>query len=395
MNTEVSSIITQLGLSQYLGAFVDEGFDTWEALLDIQESDLLPDQNAPERPPTAYVRFSNKIREGLKDQNITFAEKAKLVGENWQTLAPGEKAEYESRAKAEKDQYRLQLEAYQKTDNHRQYSQYLSEFKQEVKRNGKRRDYERQKLEPRPPGYGSSISSRVEARSGVGASVTSKEFDKCRVNQIPAISEPTLKRIHNHISSFQTHLANGRVKPGDDHSQLPPLTLEHRKERDNSPESALMLSVARASRIDKARLGGQAQTTSRATHQLRRHEVVPTLPDDLQGGLRSRTSKQSTSSMPATEESTVSPSLSRGTTTTNTQGPQPNGPTANTKGTIGYGTSSLRSLSFGRLANKHTMFRVRLIGVSKWKLSTQWKVMYCLGPSGVRRSLPTGAGLTE
>ncbi|KAK4076871.1 transcriptional regulator family: HMG [Purpureocillium lilacinum] len=286
MNTEVSSILTQLGLSQYLGAFVDEGFDTWEALLDIQESDLLPDQNAPERPPTAYVRFSNKVREGLKDQNITFAEKAKLVGENWQTLAPGEKAEYESRAKAEKDQYRLQLEAYQKTDNHRQYSQYLSEFKQEAKRNGKLgRDYERQKLEPRPPGYGSSISSRVEARSGVGASVTSKEFDKCRVNQIPAISEPTLKRIHNHISSFQTHLANGRVKPGDDHSQLPPLTLEHRKERDNSPESALMLSVARASRIDKARLGGQAQTTSRATHQLRRHEVVPTLPDDLQGGL--------------------------------------------------------------------------------------------------------------
>ena len=40
MTTEVSSVLTQLGLSQYLAAFVDEGFDTWEALLDIQESDL-------------------------------------------------------------------------------------------------------------------------------------------------------------------------------------------------------------------------------------------------------------------------------------------------------------------------------------------------------------------
>lgn len=40
MSVEASSILAQLGLSQYLDAFVDEGFDTWEALLDIQESDL-------------------------------------------------------------------------------------------------------------------------------------------------------------------------------------------------------------------------------------------------------------------------------------------------------------------------------------------------------------------
>jgi len=74
----------------------------------------------------------------LKDQSITFAEKAKLVGENWQTLAPDEKAEYESRANAEKDHYRLQLEEYQKTDDYRQYTQYLSEFKQEARRKGER-----------------------------------------------------------------------------------------------------------------------------------------------------------------------------------------------------------------------------------------------------------------
>jgi len=40
MTRELSNILTQLGLAQYLGVFVDEGFDTWEALLDIQESDL-------------------------------------------------------------------------------------------------------------------------------------------------------------------------------------------------------------------------------------------------------------------------------------------------------------------------------------------------------------------
>jgi hypothetical protein len=32
--------LERLGLSQYLDAFVAEGFDSWETLLDITESDL-------------------------------------------------------------------------------------------------------------------------------------------------------------------------------------------------------------------------------------------------------------------------------------------------------------------------------------------------------------------
>src|SRR5882757_7763872 len=31
-----------------------------------------PDENAPERPPSAYVIFSNKVREEVKDQNLSF-----------------------------------------------------------------------------------------------------------------------------------------------------------------------------------------------------------------------------------------------------------------------------------------------------------------------------------
>lgn len=78
------------------------------------------------------------MRESLKDQNLTFVEKAKLVGENWSTLAPDLKAEYNSRAKAEKNLHRLQLEEYQKTDDYRQYSQYLLDFKQKAKGKGER-----------------------------------------------------------------------------------------------------------------------------------------------------------------------------------------------------------------------------------------------------------------
>ena len=38
--TDLVSILTRLGLDQYHDAFLEEGFDTWETVLDIQESDL-------------------------------------------------------------------------------------------------------------------------------------------------------------------------------------------------------------------------------------------------------------------------------------------------------------------------------------------------------------------
>ena len=38
--TELSLILARLGLGQYLQSLIDEGFDTWETLLDITESDL-------------------------------------------------------------------------------------------------------------------------------------------------------------------------------------------------------------------------------------------------------------------------------------------------------------------------------------------------------------------
>lgn len=36
----LAPILARLGLSQYLDRFVTEGFDTWETLLEITESDL-------------------------------------------------------------------------------------------------------------------------------------------------------------------------------------------------------------------------------------------------------------------------------------------------------------------------------------------------------------------
>lgn len=205
--TELGNIFAELGISHYLQEFLEQGFDTWETILDITESDFdalgvklghrrklqrriansrglssdcalaspritpsedrvedskaagakaeakelngngtagsggphgakrkyrrhpKPDENAPERPPSAYVIFSNKMREELKGRNLSFTEIAKLVGENWQNLSPGEKEPYEQQAFSAKERYNGELAEYKKTDQYKEYSQYLIDFR--------------------------------------------------------------------------------------------------------------------------------------------------------------------------------------------------------------------------------------------------------------------------
>ncbi|KAK4181620.1 hypothetical protein QBC36DRAFT_66537 [Triangularia setosa] len=201
MTQLLSTVFGELGLAQYLDAFIEQGFDTWETILDITESDLdtlgvklghrrklqrriantrgiapdvslvsptqpsiedlrlqdpqrtdasrqdardtgvvvvtkrkyrrhpKPDENAPERPPSAYVLFSNKMREELKGRNLSFTEIAKLVGENWQSLNASEKEPYESQAQAIKEKYLSDLAEYKKTPEYKKYMLYLQEFK--------------------------------------------------------------------------------------------------------------------------------------------------------------------------------------------------------------------------------------------------------------------------
>lgn len=40
MSPRLAEIFGELGIEQYLDAFVDQGFDTWETIQDITESDL-------------------------------------------------------------------------------------------------------------------------------------------------------------------------------------------------------------------------------------------------------------------------------------------------------------------------------------------------------------------
>jgi hypothetical protein len=80
--------------------------------------------------PSAYVIFSkNKVRGELKERNLSFTEMARVIGENWRGLLPGEKELYQAHALYAKERYNAELSKYKKTSQYREYSQYLVEFK--------------------------------------------------------------------------------------------------------------------------------------------------------------------------------------------------------------------------------------------------------------------------
>ena len=250
--TELEDTFAELGISQYLDVFLEQGFDTWETILDITESDFdalgvklghrrrlqrkiadyrgvsadralgspargtptddrsqdeargsgtrgggrsggtgrpgakrkyrrhpKPDENAPERPPSAYVIFSNKMRDDLKGRTLSFTEIAKLVGENWQSLSPEEKEIYEREAFNLREKYNSEMAEYKKTENFRIYSVYLAGFKAKQAHQQQTTDPEvakRPKLEVLPSTSNGTISS-TPSQSGDNTSVSRMRVD--------------------------------------------------------------------------------------------------------------------------------------------------------------------------------------------------------------------------
>ncbi|KAM0142737.1 hypothetical protein ACHAP3_001843 [Botrytis cinerea] len=256
MTTELSEIFAELGISHYLLNFVEQGFDTWDTILDITESDFdalgvklghrrrlqrkiansrglssdralasptsttpdnhgdepkagardakegssgphgakrkyrrhpKPDESAPERPPSAYVIFSNKMREDLKGRALSFTEIAKLVGENWQNLSPSEKEPYEHQAYTAKERYNNELAEYKKTQSFKDYSQYLADFKQKQNQQlATEMDVsKRPKLEAHASTASSGTASSGGSQTGVDSSMGRMRVDSSASSMSP------------------------------------------------------------------------------------------------------------------------------------------------------------------------------------------------------------------
>lgn len=101
------------------------------------------DENAPQRPPSAYVMYANQIREKQKDSNLNFTQLARLVGDKWKVIATEEKEAIENDAADLKRQYTVAVDQYKKSREYRLYQNYLLEFKERALR-----DEKPEKLEP-------------------------------------------------------------------------------------------------------------------------------------------------------------------------------------------------------------------------------------------------------
>ncbi|CEI92878.1 hypothetical protein RMCBS344292_07125 [Rhizopus microsporus] len=133
-----------------------------------------PDRNAPIKPPSAYIMFSNDSRAKLKDQNLSFAELAKVVGEQWKNLSYYEKQAYERKAMRAKDEYLAALERYRETDEYKRYQQYLKEFKAKQESANRLIDRARKRAKQKSPGSGSAADASSNGNStGNGSSGSS------------------------------------------------------------------------------------------------------------------------------------------------------------------------------------------------------------------------------
>ncbi|BFZ53235.1 hypothetical protein PYCC9005_000258 [Savitreella phatthalungensis] len=89
-----------------------------------------PDENAPSRPPSAYVLFSNQVREEKKGADCSFSELAKIVGERWKHMDRAEKNRHEHKAAEAKAVYDAAVASYRRTSAYQEYRRYLAKFKQ-------------------------------------------------------------------------------------------------------------------------------------------------------------------------------------------------------------------------------------------------------------------------
>jgi len=74
------------------------------------------DPNAPKRPLSAFMYYSQKQRPNVKKENptATFAEVAKILGEQWKALDASLRKEYDKSAADDKKRFEKQKAAYEK-----------------------------------------------------------------------------------------------------------------------------------------------------------------------------------------------------------------------------------------------------------------------------------------
>merc|ERR1711925_35123 len=94
------------------------------------------DKNAPKRPSSGYILFSNAVREDVRAElgsDATFATIGSTISQLWSNLYADEAAYYQAQNEKAKAKYAKTLAKYQKSRKYKQYQAELAAFKQELK----------------------------------------------------------------------------------------------------------------------------------------------------------------------------------------------------------------------------------------------------------------------
>ena len=182
-----------------------------------------PDSNAPERPYSAYVLFSNQIREELKDQSLSFTEISRVVGDRWQAMPPGEKEFWKQKAAAPWENFKSDLTEYQKTENYKKYVEYLTEFK--ATHGTKKKADAQRKLSQSQPSSTSKAFSNPKSGSSSRDSSTRKPLQT--LPTITTMAPPSAQS--RDVKKEESKVSISRVRKENDPSGLgsPTLRVAH------------------------------------------------------------------------------------------------------------------------------------------------------------------------
>jgi len=113
------------------------------------------DKNAPKKPQTAYFLFTAAIRPQTKKDNpeLKVTELSKIFGQKWKSLGEEDKKQWLDQAQKLKEQYKVTVAEYEKSELYREYQKTLANWQAE--------QAQRKMDSMSPDGKGKSVRPKV------------------------------------------------------------------------------------------------------------------------------------------------------------------------------------------------------------------------------------------
>lgn len=91
----------------------------------------LKDKNAPKRPLTGFLLYGNYLRSNREEiKTLPVTQQATAIAQMWRDMDPVEKDKYVQESERLKEQYKKDIEEYEKSESYREFQTTLAESKE-------------------------------------------------------------------------------------------------------------------------------------------------------------------------------------------------------------------------------------------------------------------------